>query len=74
MRVPQLRALRHRVFLTQGELAEKSGVSEPSIRRLEAGTSGASFKTIRKLATALGVEPGELVGRAGEGEAERASA
>jgi transcriptional regulator with XRE-family HTH domain len=43
-------------------LAERSGISRPTIARLERGDEEARFTTIWKLAAALGVEPGELVG------------
>jgi transcriptional regulator with XRE-family HTH domain len=62
----RLKAVRESKFLTQEMLAERSGVSRPNIARLERGDEEARFTTIWKLASALGVEPGELVGD-GEG-------
>ena len=62
MQVPRLREHRDRAFLTQAELAEKSGVAETTINRLENGHHGARIPTIRKLAAALRVAPAELVG------------
>jgi transcriptional regulator with XRE-family HTH domain len=56
-----LKELREARFLTQAELAERSGVSRPTIARIEQ-EGGARFVTIRKLAEALGVTPNELVG------------
>jgi transcriptional regulator with XRE-family HTH domain len=56
-----LREAREAQFLTQGELAERSGVSRQTINRIEQGEIEPRFKTIRRLATALGVEPRELV-------------
>lgn len=47
-------------MLTQRELAEKAKTSPTTIARLEAQTVDAQFRTIRKLAEALGVEPEEL--------------
>lgn len=47
-------------MLTQGELAERAEVHLQTVHRIERG-SPAEFKTIRKLARALGVEPAELV-------------
>jgi transcriptional regulator with XRE-family HTH domain len=67
MRLPRLRELRTRSFLTQAELAAKSGVSETTINRLEAGLHGARFSTIRKVAEALGVRPEELIERLDDG-------
>ena len=61
MQVPRLREARERAFLTQAELAEKSGVAETTINRLENGHHGARISTVRKLAAALGVAPAELV-------------
>ena len=44
------------------ELAEKSGVDDSMISKLENLRRGAQPRTLRKLAEALGVEPDELVG------------
>ena len=57
----KLRELRKRRVLTLHELEERSGVSYNTIWRLENGRTGAQPRTIRKLATALGVGPEELV-------------
>lgn len=57
----KLRELRRRRVLTLRELEEESGVSYNTIWRLENGHNDARPSTIRKLATALGVEPEELV-------------
>jgi predicted transcriptional regulator len=65
----RLKAVRESKFLTQEMLAERSGVSRPNIARLERGDEEARFTTIWKLAVALDVEPGELVDRAGSGDA-----
>jgi transcriptional regulator with XRE-family HTH domain len=58
--VPNLKRLRESRFLTQEELAERSGISRPTIARLESAGDEARLKTIRKLAAALEVEPQEL--------------
>jgi transcriptional regulator with XRE-family HTH domain len=42
-------------------LAELAGVSKNTISNIENGNGTAYPSTIRKLATALGVEPSELV-------------
>ena len=55
-----LKEWRRRRFLTQGELAERSGVGVATIARIEAG-QGARLSTLRKLATALHLEPEQLV-------------
>jgi len=62
----KLRAVRESRFLTQGDLAERSGVSRQTINRIEQGEIEPRFKTVRQLAEALGVEPGELVGMTDE--------
>lgn len=46
--------------LTQSELAEKSGLRQPQISRLEAGVHSPSFKTLQKLANALDIAVGDL--------------
>ncbi len=61
MRVPRLKTLRQRAFLTQRELAQRAGLSEVTVNRLEQGKQTARISTIRKLAAALGVLPEDLV-------------
>lgn len=68
VKLPRLRALREAAFMTQVELAEKAGISEGSIKRLEKGQTGVRFSTIRKLAAALGATPEELTRPANTGE------
>jgi predicted transcriptional regulator len=60
-KVPNLKRVRESKFLTQQELAEKSGVSRPTIARLESPGDEARLSTVRKLAKALGVQPAALV-------------
>ncbi|HEY7127249.1 MAG TPA: helix-turn-helix transcriptional regulator [Ktedonobacterales bacterium] len=50
--VPQLAALRKRLGLSQGELAERAGLTRTTITRLEQG-GVARYQTIDKLASAL---------------------
>lgn len=58
----KLKELRSQNVLTLAELSDKSGVTLNTIWRIESGYSkSARPSTVRKLATALGVEPGELV-------------
>jgi transcriptional regulator with XRE-family HTH domain len=59
----RLRELRESKYLSQRMLAQRSGVSRPTIARLEGGDEEARYSTMWKLAEALGVEPGDLVGR-----------
>ncbi len=65
-----LYAARMRAGLTGAELSRRSGVSKPSISRVEWGDMRASPLTIVKLARALGVEPGVLVRKPEEKEEE----
>ncbi len=60
-KVPSLRRVREGKFLSQQDLAALSGVSRVTISRLENGAEEARFVTLRRLAQALEVEPGELV-------------
>jgi len=56
----KLRNIRQRLFITQNELAKAAGISLVTLNRLENNKQKPSFKTIRKLAKALGVEPGKI--------------
>jgi transcriptional regulator with XRE-family HTH domain len=58
----RLRQVRERQYLSQEDLAKRSGVSRVSISKLESGRVNARFVTIRKLAAALGADPDDLVG------------
>jgi DNA-binding XRE family transcriptional regulator len=55
MKVPQLRTVREHKLLTQRDLAEKAGISQTTIVRIEEGQA-AALSTIRKLADALEVQ------------------
>ena len=57
----QLRNARTRRLLTQDELAAKAGVSQSTIANIERNNAEPQFRTIRKLARALDVDPTELV-------------
>lgn len=57
----RLRTLRLEAALTQVELADRAGLNAATVVALEAGTRGARPPTVRKLATALGIAPRELV-------------
>jgi transcriptional regulator with XRE-family HTH domain len=58
----KLREVRTRRLLTQTELSEKSGVNATTIVRIEGNQVEPHFRTIRKLAKALDVDPTELLG------------
>lgn len=57
----RIRQVRERLFVTQAELAERTGISEATLSRIENGLQRPRISTVRKIATALGVQPGELV-------------
>jgi transcriptional regulator with XRE-family HTH domain len=59
--LPALRAARRSIAASQRQLAEMAGVSANTVRLLEGGRRGAYPGTVRKLASALGVTPVELV-------------
>ena len=52
---------RRRRGLTQRQLGELAGVAHTTVQRLESLSRGAYPQTLRKLATALGVAPEELL-------------
>ena len=59
--LPSLAVHRRRRCLTQRQLAELAGVAHTTVQRLESLSRGAYPQTLRKLATALGVAPEELL-------------
>jgi transcriptional regulator with XRE-family HTH domain len=58
----KLREVRTRRLLTQDELADKAGVSQSTIANIERDHAEPQFRTIRKLAKALDLDPTELLG------------
>jgi transcriptional regulator with XRE-family HTH domain len=59
--LPALAAHRRRRDLTQRQLAHLAGVAHTTVQRLESLRRGAYPQTLRKLATALSVEPEDLL-------------
>ncbi len=59
--LPGLRRERKARTLSQEELATLSGVSRPTIARIELGTTGAYRSTVDKLARGLKVPRGKLM-------------
>jgi transcriptional regulator with XRE-family HTH domain len=57
----QLRAARQRALLTQAELGARAGLQPLTISRIETDKVEPRYSTIRKIAKALGVDPGELL-------------
>jgi len=66
-----LRRLRLGQFLSQAELARRSGVHALTITRLEAGRTAPSTRTVRALAQALAISPAELATPEEVAEADR---
>ena len=55
-----IRELRQRKLLSQRELAERAGVSETTIVKLELGATRPHPGTLRKIAAALEISPEEM--------------
>lgn len=53
---------------TQAELADEVGTSQSAISQIEAGERSPTYDMIRRLADALGVAPGYLMGGSVRGE------
>lgn len=49
--------LRRRTGLTQAQLAEAGGTSQPTIAAYESGKKSPTFRTLRRIARAAGLEP-----------------
>ena len=59
--LPALAAHRRKKGLTQRQLGELASVAHTTVQQLESLSRGAYPQTLRKLATALGVAPEELL-------------
>jgi transcriptional regulator with XRE-family HTH domain len=59
----KLRRIREARFMSRAEVGQRSGLHPDHVGRLERGDyeGGSRLDNIRKLAEALGVEPGEIV-------------
>jgi transcriptional regulator with XRE-family HTH domain len=57
----QVKRVRERALLTQEELANRAGIGLTTLNRIENNRAEPHFRTIRKLAIALGVDPAELL-------------
>ena len=57
----RVRELRKKLGLTQVELAEKIGVTQTAIYKLETGASDLDTKWMKKISDVLGVKPYELL-------------
>jgi transcriptional regulator with XRE-family HTH domain len=58
----KLKDLRIRRALTQYELADRAGISTNALNRIELNKAEPHMSTLRKLASALNVDPSELIG------------
>jgi len=56
-----LRDARERLGLTQEQVAERSGVHATEVSRIEAGKRDPQVSTVRRLAAAVEVKPGQLL-------------
>lgn len=66
MQVPKLKEWRQRRLLTQRELAEAAELTAATVNRLERGVHTARISTVRRLATALKIDPADLFESPGE--------
>ncbi len=57
----QVKRVRERSLLTQEELADRAGIGTATLNRIEKDRVEPQFRTIRKLAKALDVDPLELL-------------
>ncbi len=56
-----LRRAREQAELTQEQVAERSGVHATEVSRIEGGKRDPKVSTLRRLAEAVGVPPGDLL-------------
>jgi transcriptional regulator with XRE-family HTH domain len=57
----RLREAREHLGLTQEEVAQRSGVHATEVSRMEAGKRDPKISTLRRLAAAVEVKPGQLL-------------
>ena len=57
-----LRAVRVSRGLTQEALGKKTGITQASISRIEAGLQEPGYRTVLRIAICLGCEPEALIG------------
>ena len=57
----QVKRERERALLTQQELAERAGVGLTTLNRIENDHAEPHFRTIRKIAKALGIDARDLI-------------
>ena len=57
----RVRELREQLGLTQVELADKADMYQPDLCDLEKGRHSPTLETVGRIASALGVEPSDLL-------------
>lgn len=57
----KIKQLRSKLNITQLELAEKAEISQCYLSQLESGIKNPSFKVLKRIAEALGVDLSELL-------------
>ena len=57
----QVKRARERALLTQEELAERAGIGAATLNRIEKDRVEPHFRTIRKIAKALNMDPKDLI-------------
>lgn len=55
---------RQRIGLTQGDLAERVTMDQGLLSKIESGTKEPSLAVFRRIALALGAQPGDLLNQA----------
>ena len=63
----QVKKARERALLTQEELAERAGIGAATINRIERDRVEPHFRTIRKIAKALDMDPKDLIPEGDDG-------
>ncbi len=56
-----IRDVRKQAGLTQVQLSEATGIDQASISRMESGKQGITLEYLKRIASALGVEPAVLM-------------
>ncbi|WP_041274466.1 helix-turn-helix domain-containing protein [Desulforamulus reducens] len=69
----RLKRLREKFGMSQAELADKAGISQPFIGAIESGRKSPTLRTLEKLANAMDISVLELLGAVGEPSAKVAS-
>ena len=57
----KIKDLRHSLQLSQADLAEDAGIRRALVSNIERGDANPTLDSIVRIATALGVEPAELL-------------